>query len=115
MFDGFYGFTAQQLELISQLMSQASGCFFAFTTDLESELFQTVSKEVRRIEAMCKRQDIPCTHIKTDGVQRRLTAPALRFIESSAAQAPTLTHPNEKYANDPGLTVYCAKKFRRGA
>lgn len=109
MFDGFYGFTAQQLELISQLMSQASGCFFAFTTDLESELFQTVSKEVRRIETMCKRQDIPCTHIKTDGVQRRLTAPVLRFIESSAAQAPTLTHPNEKYANDPGLTVYCAK------
>lgn len=109
MFDGFYGFTAQQLELISQLILQAAGCFFAFTTDLESELFTTVSSEARRIESMCKKQDIPCSFIKTDGIQRRLIAPVLQFIESCAMETPVLTRSSRKYENDNALTVYSAK------
>ena len=107
MFDGFYGYTEQQLNLIRQIILQAAGCSFAFTTDLESPLFTTVTGEAHRIAALCKKCGVKCAFIPTDGVSHRIKNETLRFIEKYAFEdsAPAFS------GDVKPLTVYAAKNL----
>lgn len=78
MFDGFYGFTPDQQRLISTLMTVSKDCHFAFTTDLQSDLFTTITKECKKIERLAKKcgQDVvfenagdTCHRLKTDALR----------------------------------------------
>lgn len=107
MFDGFYGFTKQQLIFIKQIILQAAGCFFAFTTDLESELFATVTSEVGRIAAICKKNDVPVSFLKAGDTPHRLETESQRFMEKYALGTPDIAPPFPE--NSGGLSVYAAK------
>lgn len=104
MFDGFYGFTKQQTGLIEQLILQAAGCFFAFTTDLQSELFTTVTAEAHKIAALCKKRDVPYSFIPSGDVSYRLKTDSQQFLEKYAMErrAPVF-NPDENM-----LTVFAA-------
>lgn len=104
MFDSFYGFTRQQLDLIEQIIKQCSGCYFAFTTDLEDELFSTVTEEAYKISRICKKTHTPCVFEKVSDIPYRLKTESQRFIQKywNADSAP-------QFDDNSNLTVYAAK------
>ena len=104
MFDSFYGFTKQQLNFIEQIILQSAGCYFAFTTDLEDDLFVTVTEEARKISSICKKTKIPYVFSKASDIPYRLQTDSQRFMEKywNAYNAPEFTAKE-------GLVVYAAK------
>lgn len=57
-FDGFFGFTERQLSLINLIVRKSPRCIFAFTTDMESEIFTTVTDEVNKLKRECIKQGV---------------------------------------------------------
>lgn len=104
MFDGFFGFTEQQLQLISQIMLQAPLCIFAFTTDTKSPLFTTVNREIKKLTRVCSRLGFKVNMRSVGDTPHRLISPALRLAEREAFDM-TVTECDE--APD-GITVYGA-------
>ena len=81
MFDGFFGFTEQQLRLIAQIIRQSPLCMFAFTTDMDSEVFTTVTKEAKKLERLCKKQGVSFSYVNAGTVPQRFSSPALLTAE----------------------------------
>lgn len=109
MFDGFYGFTPQQNLLITELFHQTSECYFAFTTDLESELFETVTNEARSIERLSKKCGKMCIYESVGDICHRLRSPALSSLEKNVFSRYDAAIPD--YENDGSVTVYNAKNL----
>lgn len=109
IFDGFYGFTKQQLDMISQIVLQAAGCLFAFTTDCKAPLFSTVTAEARKIADICKRLEIPCVFRAVGDTPHRLKTASQRFMEKYffENQAPVQLCDTESFS------VYAAKNRGR--
>lgn len=106
-FDGFFGFTAQQLLLINQIVRQSQRCMFCFTTDLQSDIFKTVSAEVRTIERLCKKQGAQVNYCFVGDKNYKARSEGLRIAEKNAFEiscVPCGTKPQ-------GIGVYGAKNI----
>lgn len=109
MFDGFYGFTPQQNLLLVELFKKTSECYFAFTTDLSSEIFQTVTNEAGEIDRLATKHGKRCVYVSAGDICHRLKSPALSLLEKNV-----FTQYNEvlpDYKNDDSFTVYNAKNL----
>lgn len=103
MFDGFYGFTAQQLMLIHELILCAD-CVFAFTTDRKSELFYTVTQELNRLCAMCRKAGAAVRMTDVGDTPYRLKTSGMRFLERYALEG-TVT---SEQPSDGSVKILCA-------
>lgn len=106
-FDGFFGFTPQQLKIITQILLQAKRAIFAFTTDLKSEIFETVTTEVKKIKRLCKKSDIDCFLKDVTSNFCRFKADGIKNIEKYAFD--DVLQNGTKNAD--GVTVYGAKNI----
>jgi len=103
-FDGFYGFTPQQLLLIAQIIRQSPHCIFCFTTDKKSDIFESVTGELLRIEKLCRDADIRPVYV--DG-NKKHNSEALRVMESCA-----FSHVVKKSDTElSGVRVFAAKNI----
>ena len=84
VFDGFYGFTQIQLDLIAQIIQHSPLCMFAFTTDMISDVFTTVTKEVNKLIRLCKKHKVQYSANSVGDMQHRLLSPALKSVERHA-------------------------------
>lgn len=104
MFDGFYGFTEQQLLLVRQIIAQAAGCCFAFSTDMEDDLFYTVTAEAKKIERICRTEGVKCVYTKVSEQSRRLESDTLQKLERLA-----FSPDGGEFDADGSFTVYHAR------
>lgn len=107
IFDGFYGFTPAQLTLIEQIIIKADSCVFCFTTDLESEVFSTVTAELEKIHRICKKNSVDVSFEKLTS-PLRLNTLSQQYLEKYAFGL--TARPAENIEFD-GLTLYSAKNF----
>ncbi len=106
-FDGFFGFTAQQILLINQLTRQSPRCIFAFTTDMESDIFKTVTAEVKNLERECKKQGIKVTTDSVGTENFKAKSDALLAAEKNAFNLCV----NDSDKAYDGISVYSAKNI----
>ena len=106
-FDGFFGFTPQQQLLLAQIISQSPRCIFSFTTDLESDIFDSVTSEVLRLERLCKKQGADVVRISAGNTNHKHTSPALCAMEERA-----FSHIVQKREDElSGVSVFAAKNI----
>ena len=106
-FDGFFGFTAQQMLLIRQILLQSPTSIFCFTTDLESDVFTTVTLEAEKIINECKKLKLECNTQKIENSGYVERASALEMLEKTAFE-PIV---KEGEADGEGITVFGAKNI----
>ncbi len=106
-FDGFYGFTPQQLTLIEQIVRQSPRCVFAFTTDMDSDIFKTVTDEVHRLERLCKKQGADINRVFVGDKNYKHTAPAIVYAEKNAFDLCV----KKSDAELCGISIYRAKNI----
>lgn len=51
--DGFYGFTAQQKQILSLLMQKSIDCYYFFTASSNDPLFEPVNNEINKLRRLC--------------------------------------------------------------
>ncbi|MBQ8606456.1 MAG: PD-(D/E)XK nuclease family protein [Clostridia bacterium] len=107
IFDGFYGFTPSQYEMISRILLQTDSVSFYFITDNTSDVFYTVDVEVKKILKECEKTDIPVLFEKCEGT-KRYNGKSIAFLEKYAFSD---IAPKEEFINDGSLTVYSAKNL----
>ncbi len=108
MFDGFFGFTGQQLYLISQLVNQSPLVIFAFTTDCENnQLFATMDRAIARLERALKHTEIK--KYSVGDIPRRLKSAGLIEMEKRGFDVAVKEDKDKKAAD--GLTVFCASNI----
>ena len=107
IFDGFYGFTPAQLTLIEQIVIKSQSCVFSFMTDLENDVFVTVTAELERIRRICKKHSVPVSFEKVSA-PLRLNSPAQRALEKHAFDTAIVRDPDVCFEQ---LTVYAAKNL----
>ncbi len=107
LFDGFFGFTPAQLVIIEQIILQSPLCVFAFTTDMQSDIFCCVTREVKRLCKLCLKHKIKTNHLSVGDTPYRLKAPALIEIEKNAF-LPVVKEADKCY---DGALVYMASNI----
>ncbi len=106
-FDGFFGFTEQQLLLISQIILQSPHCIFSFTTDMQSDIFETVTNEAKRLEKLCKKQGVDIKYSFVGDKNHKHNSDALCVMEKNA-----FSHIVKKSETElPGVSVFAAKNI----
>lgn len=105
-FDGFFGFTAQQMLLINQILQQSPRCIFCFTTDFESDVFAPVTVEAKKIINECTRLKIKpeLVCITDNGYSDK--SDALKVLEKTAFESVV-----KEGKAEGGITVFGAKNI----
>ncbi len=106
-FDGFFGFTTQQLLLIAQIVLQSPQCIFSFTTDMQSDIFEAVTKEVKNLEKICNKQGVAVNYSFVGDKNYKHSTTALRVMEKSAFSH--IVAKSEKQLD--GVSVFSAKNI----
>ncbi len=106
-FDGFHGYTEKQLILLTQIISQAKSCTFTFTTDLESEVFSTITAEQKRLARLCEKCGVQYCLQNAGLTNLRQNSNELLHIEKYGFGGV----PSPSIANDGAITVYSAKNL----
>lgn len=107
MFDGFYGFTPQQKLLLAQIFLQSPETCFAFTTDLESRLFETLTNEARGIERLAKKCGVRTVYESVGTQNMRTNVHSITLTEKYVFED---SHSKiDGITNDGGIKIYNAK------
>lgn len=107
IFDGFYGFTPSQLLLVEQVILKADTTVFSFTTDLESEVFASVTSELEKVKRICDKHSVK-TSFEQVLSPLRLLSNTQRMLEKTAFLLDIKAVDNFDLSN---LTLYSAKNI----
>ncbi len=106
-FDGFFGFTAQQVLLINQLTRQSPRCIFSFTTDMQSDIFKTVTAEVNNLKRECQKNGAEVNFYYVGGKNYKAKSEGLAVAEKNAFELCT----KKSDSTYDGISVYSAKNI----